>query len=69
VGAVAALPTVSTTLAVAIVARDGAQAGGHALSGLVRSLPSYLTLWGSPSRPPAWTPSASPCWAPSRPLA
>jgi hypothetical protein len=44
VGAVAAFPTVSTTLAVVIVARDGAPAGAHALTGLVRSLPCYLTF-------------------------
>ena len=43
-GAVAAFPTVSTTLAVALVTRDGAPAGAHALTGLVRSLPSYLAF-------------------------
>jgi hypothetical protein len=43
-GAVAAFPTTSTTLAVAVVARDGALAGAHALTGLVRSLPCYLAF-------------------------
>jgi hypothetical protein len=43
-GAVAAFPTVSTTLAIAVVTRDGPPAGAHALTGLVRSLPSYLVF-------------------------
>ena len=34
----------SLTLAVAVVARDGARAGAHALVGLVRSLPCYLVF-------------------------
>ena len=44
VGAVAAFPTVSSTLAVVIATRDGAPAGAQSLSGLVRSLPCYLTF-------------------------
>ena len=43
-GAVAAFPTMSATLAFAVVARDGSSAGAHALLGLVRSLPCYLTF-------------------------
>jgi hypothetical protein len=43
-GAVAAFPTLSTALAVAVVTRDGASAGAHALAGLVRSLPCYLAF-------------------------
>lgn len=43
-GAVAAFPTLSATLAVVIVHRDGPSAGAHALGGLVRSLPCYLTF-------------------------
>jgi hypothetical protein len=43
-GAVAAFPTMCTTLAVAVVARDGRLAGAHALTGLVRSLPCYLAF-------------------------
>jgi hypothetical protein len=43
-GAVAAFPTMCTLLAVAIVTRDGAPAGAHALTGLVRSLPCYLAF-------------------------
>jgi hypothetical protein len=43
-GAVAAFPTMCTTLAVAVVTRDGPLAGAHALTGLVRSLPCYLTF-------------------------
>ena len=43
-GAVAAFPTMSTTLAVVVVTRDGALAGAHGLTGLVRSLPCYLTF-------------------------
>jgi hypothetical protein len=43
-GAVAAFPTMCTMLAVAIVSRDGAQAGAHSLTGLVRSLPCYLAF-------------------------
>ena len=43
-GAAAAFPTMSTTLAVAVVTRDGWLAGAHALVGLVRSLPCYLTF-------------------------
>jgi hypothetical protein len=33
-----------TALAVAVVTRDGALAGAHSLTGLVRSLPCYLTF-------------------------
>jgi len=43
-GAVAAFPTMCTTLALTVVARDGRLAGAHALTGLVRSLPGYLTF-------------------------
>jgi hypothetical protein len=43
-GAVAAFPTVTTTLAVAVVARDGCRAGAHVCVGLTRSLPCYLTF-------------------------
>jgi hypothetical protein len=43
-GAVAAFPTMCTTLAVAVVTRDGPLAGAHALTGLVRSLPCYLAF-------------------------
>jgi len=43
-GAVAAFPTISTTLAVTIVMRDGSLAGAHVLGGLIRSLPCYLTF-------------------------
>lgn len=43
-GAVAAFPTMSTMLVVGVVTRDGALAGAHALAGLIRSLPCYLTF-------------------------
>jgi hypothetical protein len=43
-GAVAAFPAVSTTLAVAVVTRDGPVAGAFSLTGLVRSLPCYLAF-------------------------
>jgi hypothetical protein len=43
-GAVAAFPTVSTTLAISVAGRDGAVAGTHALTGLIRSLPCYLAF-------------------------
>jgi hypothetical protein len=43
-GAVLAFPTMSAMLAVAVVTRDGPLAGAHALTGLVRSLPCYLTF-------------------------
>ena len=43
-GAIAAFPTMCATLTVAAVSRDGATAGVHALTGLVRSLPCYLTF-------------------------
>jgi hypothetical protein len=43
-GAAAAFPTLSTTLVVAVVTRDGSLAGAHALLGLIRSLPCYLTF-------------------------
>jgi hypothetical protein len=43
-GAAAAFPTVSTTVAVAVVRRAGPDAGAHALAGLVRSLPCYLAF-------------------------
>jgi hypothetical protein len=43
-GAVTAFPTISTALALAVVAGDGAPAGAHSLTGLVRSLPCYLAF-------------------------
>lgn len=43
-GAVAAFPTISTTIAVVLVRRDGRSAGAYALGGLVRSLPCYLSF-------------------------
>ena len=43
-GAVAAFPTMSATLAVAVVTRDGPLPGAHALVGLTRSLPCYLAF-------------------------
>ena len=43
-GAIAAFPTMCTTLTVVAVARDGAAAGVHALGGLVRSLPCYFAF-------------------------
>jgi hypothetical protein len=43
-GAVAAFPTMCTTLTLTVVTRDGRVAGAHALTGLVRSLPCYLTF-------------------------
>ncbi|MEV8505667.1 hypothetical protein AB0368_12685 [Actinoplanes sp. NPDC051475] len=43
-GAIAAFPTMCTTLTVVTVARDGASAGIHALGGLVRSLPCYFAF-------------------------
>jgi hypothetical protein len=43
-GAVAAFPTMSTTLVFAVATRDGRPAGAHSLVGLVRSLPCYLTF-------------------------
>ncbi|HEY3188285.1 MAG TPA: hypothetical protein VGJ70_12480 [Solirubrobacteraceae bacterium] len=43
-GAVAAFPTISTILTLTVVTRDGRAAGAHALTGLVRSLPCYLTF-------------------------
>jgi hypothetical protein len=43
-GAVAGFPSVSATLVVAVVRSDGAIAGAHALLGLLRSLPCYLTF-------------------------
>lgn len=43
-GAVAAFPSMCTTLAVAVVTRDGPLADAHSLTGLVRSLPCYLTF-------------------------
>ena len=43
-GAVAAFPTMSTTLVAAVVTRDGPLAGAHALAGLIRGLPCYLTF-------------------------
>jgi hypothetical protein len=42
-GAIAAFPTMCATLTVVAVRRDGA-ARVHALTGLVRSLPCYLTF-------------------------
>jgi hypothetical protein len=68
-GAVAAFPTMSTTLAIALVARDGALAGAHALSGLIRSLPCYLTfclvvVLGAPAAsPPALALAVMACLA------
>jgi hypothetical protein len=43
-GALVAFPTISTTLAMAVVSRDGPLAGAHVLAGLTRSLPCYLTF-------------------------
>ena len=43
-GAVAAFPTMCTILTLTVVTRDGRVAGAHALTGLVRSLPCYLTF-------------------------
>jgi hypothetical protein len=43
-GAVAAFPTMCATLTLSVVTRDGRAAGAHALTGLVRSLPCYLTF-------------------------
>ncbi|MFG2041593.1 hypothetical protein [Dactylosporangium sp. NPDC048998] len=43
-GAIAAFPTMCTTLTVVAVTRDGAIAGVHTLVGLVRSLPCYLAF-------------------------
>ncbi len=43
-GAVAAFPTMCTILTLTVVGRDGRVAGAHALAGLVRSLPCYLTF-------------------------
>jgi hypothetical protein len=43
-GAVVAFPTMCTTLAIAVVTRDGPLAGAHALTGLIRSLPCYLAF-------------------------
>lgn len=43
-GAVVAFPSVSTMVALTAARRDGRHAGAHALSGLVRSLPCYLTF-------------------------
>jgi hypothetical protein len=43
-GAVAAFPTLSATLAIAVTTHDGRRAGAYALGGLVRSLPCYLTF-------------------------
>jgi hypothetical protein len=43
-GAVAAFPTMCTILTLTVAARDGRPAGAHALTGLVRSLPCYLTF-------------------------
>jgi hypothetical protein len=43
-GAIAAFPTMCATLTVVAVSRDGATAGVQALTGLVRSLPCYLTF-------------------------
>ena len=40
----AAFPMLSTALAIAVVTHDGTRAGAHALAGLVRSLPCYLTF-------------------------
>jgi hypothetical protein len=41
---VAAFPTVTTTLAVAVALHDGTRAGAHVCAGLARSLPCYLTF-------------------------
>ncbi|WP_433219992.1 hypothetical protein ACQP00_16740 [Dactylosporangium sp. CS-047395] len=43
-GAVAAFPAMSATLAVAVARTAGIRAAGHALAGLVRSLPCYGTF-------------------------
>ena len=43
-GAVVAFPSMSTALTVAVVSRDGPQAGAYALAGLARSLPCYLAF-------------------------
>lgn len=43
-GAVAAFPSISTLLAMTVVTHDGPRAGVHVLTGLVRSLPCYLTF-------------------------
>jgi hypothetical protein len=43
-GAVAAFPTVTATLAVAVAVVDGRRAGAHVCAGLTRSLPCYLTF-------------------------
>jgi hypothetical protein len=43
-GAIAAFPSMSTTLAITVIARDGPAAGVHVLAGLLRSLPCYLTF-------------------------
>lgn len=43
-GAIAAFPTVSTSLALAVITHDGPAAGSYVLAGMVRSLPCYLTF-------------------------
>jgi hypothetical protein len=43
-GAIAAFPTLSATLVIAVVVNNGSRAGAQALLGLVRSLPCYLTF-------------------------
>lgn len=43
-GTVAAFPTMCTILTVVAVTRDGAAAGVHTLTGLIRSLPCYLAF-------------------------
>ena len=43
-GAVAAFPTMCAALTLTVVSRDGREAGAHALTGLVRSLPCYLAF-------------------------
>jgi hypothetical protein len=43
-GMLAAFPTMSSLLAVVIARRSGPTAGIHALAGLIRSLPCYLTF-------------------------
>ena len=43
-GAVAAFPTVSATLAIAVTKSDGGAAGAHVLGGMIRSLPVYLAF-------------------------